>query len=133
MRAGQAAEPEEPALDAATKQLRERRDNAPLGRRGTPERYAAARASALLGQLRAIDRLISAVAGVRRLVLPRALGTPAALMLPQRVADSVAGSRPQPRDPQSTAFRHAVRLAVVLPLAEGLSHASQDSAATGSR
>jgi hypothetical protein len=123
LRAGRPAEPEQPALDAAARRLREQRDNAPPGRRGTPERYAAARVSALLGQLRAVDRLISALSGMRRLVLPRGLGAPAAMMLPERLADSARRAAAAARDPGSTAFRHAVRLAVILPLAEGLSHA----------
>jgi uncharacterized membrane protein YccC len=123
LRAGRPADAEQPDLEAAVRRLRDLRDNAAPGRRGTPQRYAAARASALLGQLRAVDRLISAVAGVRRLVLPHALGSPAAMMLPQRVADSLRRLAAAARDPRSTAFRHAVRLAVILPLAEGLSHA----------
>jgi uncharacterized membrane protein YccC len=123
LRAGRPIQAEQPELEAAVRRLREKRDHAPPGRRGTAERYAAARASALLGQLRAVDRLISAVAGVRRLVLPHALGSPAAMMLPQRLADSLRRMGAAARDPSSAAFRHALRLAVILPLADGLSHA----------
>jgi uncharacterized membrane protein YccC len=122
IRAGEQSQLEDPALDAAVDALRAQRDSAPHGRVGTPDRYAAARASALLGQLRAVDRLVSAVAGVRRLVLPRSIGSPAVMMLPQRAADSARRIVMAARDPQSSAFRHAVRLAVILPIAEALSH-----------
>jgi hypothetical protein len=122
VRAGDPAAAEDPALGAAVDTLRARRDDAPPGRSGTPDRYVAARASALLGQLRAVDRLVSAVAGVRRLVLPRIIGAPAVLMLPQRAADSARRVLSAARDPHSSAFRHAVRLAVILPVAESLSH-----------
>jgi Fusaric acid resistance protein-like/FUSC-like inner membrane protein yccS len=122
LRSGEPAGPEDPALSAAVDMLRTQRELAPTGRAGTPTRYVAARASALLGQLRAVDRLVSALAGVRRLVLPRTLGSPAVLMLPQRAADSLRRVLMTARDRRSSAFRHAVRLAVVLPVAEALSH-----------
>jgi uncharacterized membrane protein YccC len=122
IRSGDSAPPEAPGLGAAVDELRTRRERAGHGRSGTRERYAAARASALLGQLRAVDRLVSALAGVRRLVLPHAIGSPAVLMLPQRMADSGRRIVMTVRDPQSAAFRHAVRLAVILPIAEALSH-----------
>lgn len=122
IRGGEPATSEDPALDAALDTLRTQRDNAPHGRSGTPDRYAAARASALLGQLRAVDRLVNAVTGMRRLVLPRSIGSPAVLMLPKRAADSGRRVLMAARDPQSSAFRHAVRLAVILPIAEALSH-----------
>jgi uncharacterized membrane protein YccC len=119
---GTAARPEDPALARAVAQLRAQRDEAPAGRTGTPVRYTTARASALLGQLRAVDRLVSSLAGARRLVLPHTLGSPAVVMLPQRAADSARRVLTAVRDPGSPAFRHAVRLAVVLPVAEGISH-----------
>jgi hypothetical protein len=122
IRSGEPAPAEDPALNSAVEALRTRREQAPHGRSGTPDRYVAARASALLGQLRAVDRLISAAAGVRRLVLPRTFGGPAVLMLPQRAADSARRVWQSARDPHSSAFRHAVRLAVILPMAEALSH-----------
>jgi uncharacterized membrane protein YccC len=120
--AGTPAAPEDPALETAVATLRELRDDAPYGRSGTPTRYSAARVSALLGQLRAVDRLVNALTGVRRLVLPRGLGTPAVLMLPRRAADSARRVFDAAQEPRSAAFRHAVRLAVILPIAEGLSH-----------
>jgi uncharacterized membrane protein YccC len=123
MRLGRAPSPEQPGLEDTVARLRAQRDAAPHGRSGTSARYAAARASALLGQLRAVDRLISALAGARRLVLPRSLASPAIVMLPQRVADSRRRVVMAARDPRSSAFRHAVRLAVILPIAEALSHA----------
>jgi hypothetical protein len=123
IRAGTAATDEDPTLGTAVTALRERREAAPAGRRGTPARFTAARSAALLGQLRAVDRQINALAGVRRLVLPRTLGAPAVLMLPRRAADSMRRVAGAAREPRSAAFRHAVRLAVVLPAAEALSHA----------
>jgi uncharacterized membrane protein YccC len=122
IRLGHPAPAEVPALETAVDALRLQREQAPAGRRGTPDRYVANRASALLGQLRAVDRLTSAVAGVRRLVLPHSIASPAVLMLPQRAADSARRVVLTARDPQSSAFRHAVRLAVILPVAEALSH-----------
>jgi uncharacterized membrane protein YccC len=122
LRAGEAAPKEDPALAASVDALRKQRENAAYGRSGAPDRYVAARASALLGQLRAVDRLVSAVAGVRRLVLPHAIGATAVMMLPQRAADSARRVLSAARDPHSSAFRHAVRLAVILPVAEALSH-----------
>jgi hypothetical protein len=123
IRAGEQPPAEADTLDRSVEQLRSLREAAPLGRHGTPTRYAAARASALLGQLRAVDRLVSALAGVRRLVLPHAIGTSAVLMLPQRAADGWRRIVTTARDPRSAAYRHAIRLAIVLPVAEALSHA----------
>jgi uncharacterized membrane protein YccC len=122
LRDGEAAAPEDPALATAVDTLRERREGAPHGLAGAPDRFVAARASALLGQLRAVDRLVSAVAGVRRLVLPRVVGSPAVVMLQRRATDSARRVLTTVRDPHSAAFRHAVRLAVILPIAEALSH-----------
>jgi uncharacterized membrane protein YccC len=121
IRAGDCA-PDPPPLVAAVDALRSRRDAATAGIRGSSERYAAARATALLGQLQAIDRLTNALAGVRRIVLPRSVGSPAVVMLPRRTAESFRQIAMTLRDVRSAAFRHAVRLAVVLPLGEGLSH-----------
>jgi len=122
IRQGGRAGPEDPTLADCVDALRDRREQASPGRAGTPERYIAARASALLGQLRAVDRLVDALTGVRRLALPRIVGAPAVLMLPHRAADSARRVAATVRDPHSSAFRHAVRLAVVLPVAEALSH-----------
>ncbi len=123
IRAGETAAPEDDTLARRVEQLRELREAAPVGRQGTATRYAAARATALLGQLRAVDRLVGALAGIRRLVLPRGRGAPAVLMLPRRAVDSWRQVALTARDPKSSAYRHAVRLAVVLPVAETLSHA----------
>jgi uncharacterized membrane protein YccC len=122
LRGGVPAAAEDPALASAVDALRTQRENAPPGLPGAPDRYVAARASALLGQLRAVDRLVSAVAGVRRLVLPHTIGSPAVMMLPQRAVDSGRRVLAAAQDRQSSAFRHAVRLALILPVAEGLSH-----------
>jgi uncharacterized membrane protein YccC len=122
IRTGVSAAPEDAALEAAVATVRDLREDAPHGRPGTPARYSAARVSALLGQLRAVDRLVNALAGVRRLVLPHGLSAPAVLMLPRRAADSGRRVIEAAREPRSSAFRHAVRLAVILPIAEALSH-----------
>lgn len=117
--------PGEPAgLGAALDRLRAARESAPAGRRGTPARFAAARGSALAGQLRAADRLVGALAGIRLVVLPhgRTAGQ-AVLMLPRRTASVAQRIATAATDPHSAAFRHAVRLAVLLPAAEALSRA----------
>jgi uncharacterized membrane protein YccC len=123
IRAGETTPVADESLARLVEELRARRDAAPVGRRGTPTRFASARATALLGQLRAADRLTNALAGVRRLVLPRTLGAPAVVMLPRRAADSWRQLVMTARDPHSSAFRHAVRLGVMLPIAEAVSRA----------
>lgn len=122
LRTGECTPDERPALAVAVEALRGVRDVAPPGRRGSAERYAVARAAALLGQLRAVDRITNALAGVRRIVLPRSVGTPAMLTLPQRTAESYRQVTTTIRDVSGSAFRHAVRLAVILPASEALSH-----------
>jgi uncharacterized membrane protein YccC len=122
IRNGDCVPDEVPELARAIEPLLAARETAPLGRDGTSARYAAARASALLGQLRAVDRLSNALAGVRRVVLPRSLGAPVFLQLPRRAADSMRQLQTAAQDTTSPAFRHAVRLATVLVLAEVLSH-----------
>jgi uncharacterized membrane protein YccC len=114
-----------PGMVEAQEQLRAARDAAPAGRRGTPTRYAAARASALLGQLRAVDRLVSALTGIRMVVLlPRGRPTGhAVLTLPRRTGSALQRVTTAAADPTSSAFRHAVRLAVLLPVAEAISRA----------
>jgi len=123
IRSAKPAASEDARLDNLVEHLRRQRDEAPAGRAGTPTRYAAARTAALLGQLRAVDRLTSALAGVRRFALPRRLGAPVFVAIPQRAADGVRQIEATAKDPRSPAFRHAVRLAVVLPTSELLSHA----------
>lgn len=114
---------EEHGLDAAVAVLRDGRDAAPHGRSGTAARYAYARAVAIEGQLRAVERLVSALAGVRRIALPHPTESPGFTMLPRMLSDSYRRVATVAVDPSASAFRHAVRLAVVLPGAEALSHA----------
>jgi hypothetical protein len=125
IRTGAAAPGEPDGLEDAFTKLHAARAAAPAGRRGTSVRYADARAAALLGQLRASDRLIDALAGVRRIALHRNAVGPgeAVLALPRRTATVAQRMRAAASDPRSPAFRHAVRLAVLLPAAEALSHA----------
>ncbi|HVU62080.1 MAG TPA: FUSC family protein [Mycobacteriales bacterium] len=113
-----------PAIDDLQERLRAARDAAPAGRRGTATRYAAARASALVGQLRAVDRLVGALAGIRLVVLPRgnAAGQ-AVLTLPRRTGSALQRVTTAAVDRRSSAFRHALRLAVLLPAAEAISRA----------
>jgi uncharacterized membrane protein YccC len=113
---------ENPALAAAVDRLRADRGSAPAGRDGTGTRYVAARAAALLGQLRAVDRLVAALAGVRWFQLRPHAASASMLMLPGRAGDIARGLWNAATSPQSPAFRHAVRLAVMLPLAEEASH-----------
>lgn len=122
IRTGDRASDEPPALADAVDRLRAIRETAPHGRAGSAQRYAVARAAALLGQLRAVDRLTNALAGVRRIVLPRGLGAPVFMALPRRTAESARQVVATARDVRSAPFRHAVRLAVSLPIGEGLSH-----------
>lgn len=119
------AGPGEPArLDELLDTLRAAREEAPAGRRGTAARYAAARASALLGQLRAADRLTSALTGLRLVALPRGVAAGSAVLsLPRRTGSTVQRLVTAATDPRASAFRHAVRLAVLLPAAEALSRA----------
>jgi uncharacterized membrane protein YccC len=122
LQAGDRAPSEDPALAERIDRLRTARETALAGRAGSPARFAAARASALLGQLRAVDRLTNALAGVRRLALHRRGGTPVFLELPQRAAMAARQLESALRTPSSAAFRHAVRLAVILAIAEALGH-----------
>jgi uncharacterized membrane protein YccC len=113
---------EDPALAAAVDRLRADRHSAPVGPAGTGTRYVAARAAAVLGQLRAVDRLLAALAGVRWFRLRPHAASASMLMLPGRANDIARGLWNAGTSPQSPAFRHAVRLAVMLPIAEGASH-----------
>ena len=82
--------------------------------------FALARAAALTGQLRAADRLTAALAGERRLPLPRIAGVVTALQLGGTLRGQLGRLRAAAVDRSSPAFRHAVRLAVLLPLADVL-------------
>src|SRR3954468_14405540 len=95
-----------------------RADDALTGRAGSRQRFAAARAAALIGQLRAVDRLIATMGGERRLPLPRVAGAINVLRLRGVVRRDAARLRETATDPSAPAFRHAVRLAVLLPLAD---------------
>jgi uncharacterized membrane protein YccC len=113
---------EGPALAEAVDRLRADRGTAPLGPAGTDTRYVAARAAALLGQLRAVDRQLAALAGVRWFRLRPYAASATMLVLPERAHDIARGLWTAATSPQSPAFRHAVRLAVMLPVAEVASH-----------
>ncbi|HVW82254.1 MAG TPA: FUSC family protein [Mycobacteriales bacterium] len=125
IRGGSAAPGEPPALNDVVERLHAARQDAPAGRRGTAIRFADARVSALLGQLRAVNRMVDALAGIRRVALPRRSTTSAQLVLamPRQTATVLQRLRDAASDTRSSAFRHAVRLAVLLPAAEALSHA----------
>jgi uncharacterized membrane protein YccC len=107
---------EPPDLPDAVEALRRR--PVTRGRAGTRQRFAAARAAALLGQLRAVDRLTDALAGERRLMLPRIAGGRVALTLTGTTTAALGKLRQTATDPSTPAWRHAVRLAVLLPMAE---------------
>jgi uncharacterized membrane protein YccC len=113
---------EDPELAEAVDRLRADRAAAPLGPAGTDTRYVAARAAALLGQLRAVNRQVSALAGVRWFRLRPHATSAFMLRMPGRAHDIGSGLWHAATSPQSPAFRHAVRLAVMLPIAEAASH-----------
>src|SRR3954471_6793586 len=98
-----------------------RADDTLTGRGGSRQRFAAARATALIGQLRAVDRLVATLAGERRLPLPRIAGSVSVLALRGAVRRDAARLHETATDPNAPAFRHAVRLAVLLPLADVVS------------
>jgi uncharacterized membrane protein YccC len=85
-------------------------------------RFASARIAALAGQLRAVDRMTAQVAGARRFSLPvtASYAADAIVVLPGQLHSAAADVRAA-MSPSSPAFRHAVRLAVVLPLATEIS------------
>jgi uncharacterized membrane protein YccC len=109
VRQGAAPPDEPPAVAEAVDELRLHRD--------TPhERFTAARAAAMLGQLRASQRLATALSGARRLPLPRVAGLRPMLDLATR-ADSIVRRLRVTADLRSTEMRHAIRLAVLLAVA----------------
>lgn len=85
---------------------------------GPGARFIAARMQALAGQLRAVNRMASQLAGVRRISLPvsAANAADAIVVLPAGVVSVLRQVRAA-MSPSSPAFRHAIRLAVVIPLA----------------
>ena len=117
--AGAAPGPEQPALADAVAALRA--EPGRPGRAGSRQRFATARAAALLGQLRAADRLVAALTGERRVQLPRVAGVRSALQLRTVLRRDLARLRDAATDVDGPTFRHAVRLAVLLPLADVVS------------
>ncbi|HEX9064329.1 MAG TPA: FUSC family protein [Streptosporangiaceae bacterium] len=89
---------------------------------GPAARFAAARMGALAGQLRAVNRMATELAGVRRISLPvsAAHAADAIIVLPAGVVAVLRRVRAA-MSPSSPAFRHGVRLAVVIPLATVIS------------
>lgn len=81
-------------------------------------RFASARIAALAGQLRATGRMAAELAGARRIRLPVAAAymADAVVVLPGQVT-SAARAVLAAMSPSSPAFRHGVRLAVVIPAA----------------
>ena len=110
--------PERAELAAAVDALR--RGAEEPGRAGVRRRSAAARAAALLGQLRAANRLAGALAGQRRLPLPRVGGRAPSLQLTGALQGNLARLREVATDRHAPAHRHAIRLGVLLPLADVL-------------
>jgi uncharacterized membrane protein YccC len=85
-------------------------------------RFASARIAALAGQLRAADRMAAELSGTRRISLPVAASytAEAIIVIPGQL--SWAGRQlTAAMSPSSPAFRHAVRLAVVIPVATEVS------------
>lgn len=114
---GEAPPPEPPDLADAVSALRDTAA-ATTGRTGTRTRFTAARAAAMLGQLRAADRLAAALAGERRIPLPLVAGLRPVWRLRGSATDGVRRLRETATDPSAPAFRHALRLAVLLPVAD---------------
>ena len=85
-------------------------------------RFSSARAAAMAGQLRAVNRMVTELSGVRRISLPvtAANAADAMIVLPSGLV-SVFRQVRAALSPSSPAFRHAVRLAVVIPLATAIS------------
>jgi hypothetical protein len=110
---------EPPELAAAVDALRGR--DAPPGRHGSRHRFSVARAAALLGQLRAVERLAGALAGERRVPLRRIAGARAGLQLGGAMRRDTARLRETATDVTAPSFRHAVRLSVLLPCADVVS------------
>jgi uncharacterized membrane protein YccC len=84
--------------------------------------FCAARMAALAGKLRAVNRMTSQLAGIRRMDLPVAAANAADAMvvLPTELLSVVRQVRAA-TSPSSPAFRHGIRLAVVIPVATEIS------------
>jgi uncharacterized membrane protein YccC/glyoxylase-like metal-dependent hydrolase (beta-lactamase superfamily II) len=90
--------------------------------RGDPAaRFATLRILALAGQLRAAERMTARLTGSRRLRLPVSAGYAAdpIIVLPGQLRSAMRQVRAAAA-PSSPAFRHGIRLAVVIPLATEL-------------
>ena len=85
-------------------------------------RFAAARIAALAGQLRAAGRMAAELAGASRISLPvtAAYAAGAIVVLPGQLSSAAREVRAA-MSPSSPAFRHGVRLAVVIPAATKIS------------
>ena len=84
-------------------------------------RFASLRIVALAGQLRAAGRMTARLTGTRRLRLPLSAGYAAdpIIVLPGQLRSALRQVRAA-ASPSSPAFRHGIRLAVVIPLATEL-------------
>jgi uncharacterized membrane protein YccC len=97
-----------------------------LDGQGTPAgpaaTFASARIEALAGQLRATGRMAARLAGTRRISLPVAASytAEAVVVMPGQLSWAARQIRAA-MSPSSPAFRHAVRLAVLIPAATELS------------
>jgi uncharacterized membrane protein YccC len=115
-------------IDAVAVQLLEVADNlqhpaaGEQARPGSAARFSGARVAALAGQLRAVSGMVTALSGARRVALPvaAALAADAVVVLPGALLSILRQIRAA-TSPSSPAFRHAMRLAVVVPLAAGIS------------
>jgi uncharacterized membrane protein YccC len=87
-----------------------------------PARFASARIAALAGQLRASGRMATELSGTRRISLPVAASytADAMIVLPSQLRSALRQVEAA-LSPSSPAFRHAVRLAVVIPAATEIS------------
>ena len=116
---GQALDGEPPDLAAAVEALRAGAGEP--GRSAVRGRFAAARGAALLGQLRAVDRLTGRLAGERRFTLPRIGNARSVVEMTGTLPAAIARLRDVATDPSAPAFRHAVRLSVLLVAADAVS------------
>jgi uncharacterized membrane protein YccC len=116
---GTVPDPGDGRLDTIAEQLRAAAE-ATAGRAGVGARYASARAQALLGQLRALDRQVAVVGGLRRFVLPALAVQPSPTLV--RLGSRATGILHQLRlaatDRSASAWRHAVRLSLILAMTE---------------
>lgn len=115
----------EPGVEALADQLllvADQLQHQDAGPAATAARFCGARVAALAGQLRSVDLLVRALSGARRVALPVAASqtADAIVVLPTGLLTVWRRVRAA-TSPSSPAFRHAVRLAVVVPLAAVIS------------